>query len=131
MEEEFRALLTGSAAVTALVPASRISFGAHPQGAGWPGIVLQTVSAFKEAHMQGPDGLLRGRVQVDCYALTYAEAKRVARAVIETLHARAIGGFRPILWVAARDSREGGTNEADRPFRSSLDFTIAWRETNG
>lgn len=131
MEEEFRELLRASAAVTALVPIGQINFGEHPQGVGLPGIVVHTVSALKGAHMQGPDGITTGRVQVDCYALSYREAKLISRVVVDELHAKARGGFRPILWVGARDNREGGSNEAERPFRSSLDFSIAWRETNG
>ena len=34
---------------------------------------------------------------------------------------------RLVQHVGTRDSREGGTNEAERLFRCSLDFTTAWR----
>lgn len=129
MEEAFRALLTGSAAVTTIAPANRINWGAHPQGAPLPGIVLNVVSDFEGMTMQGPDGLSQGRVQADCYAPTYAQAKQLSRAVRAALSGYRGGGFRLVQHVATRDSREGGTNEAERPFRVSLDFTTSWRAT--
>ena len=131
MEEEFRAILTGTSAVTALVPASRINWGEHPQGAGWPGIVLNVIDALGGAHMNGPNDPPEARVQVDCYALTYGEAKLVSRAAFDALHFYSGGGFQGVFHAGTRDSREGGSNEAERPFRASLDFTLAWRQANG
>lgn len=129
MEEEFRALLTGSAAVTAIAPSDRINFGEHPQGAALPALVMNTISDFEGLTMQGPDGLSEGRVQVDCYAATYPEAKGLSRAVRDVFHGLRAGGFRLVEHTDTRDSREGGSNEATRPYRVSLDFTTAWRAT--
>jgi hypothetical protein len=129
MEEAFRALLTGSAAVVALVPASRINWGAHPQGQPLPGVVLTVVSGAEGLTLQGPDGLSQGRVQVDCYAPAYADAKAVSRVIVTRLHGLRSGGFRLVRHVATRDSREGGTNEAERPYRVSLDFETSWKES--
>jgi hypothetical protein len=121
MEEEFLALLTSSAAVTAIV-GNRINFGANVQGAPYPRIVMFTVSDFENHTMRGPDGLSVGRVQVDCYALTYGQAKLLSRAVRAVLDGYRGGGFQGVFHVATRDTREGGTNDAERPFRISLDF---------
>lgn len=129
MEEEFRALLTGSAAVTALVPAPRINWEEHPQGAGWPGVVINLIGSAEGLTQQGPDGLHQGRVQVDCNALTFKESRDIARVIQTVLHGHADGGFRLVRHVATRHSREGGTNEAERVFRVSMDFTTAWRAT--
>lgn len=82
MEEAFRALLTGSAAVTALVPAGRINWGEHLRGADGPYIVLTMISDIEGLTMQGPDGLADGRVQVDCYANTPAITLALGRAVL-------------------------------------------------
>lgn len=126
MEEALLALLTGSAAVTAIA-GTRINWGAHPQGAPLPGIVL-TVIDDAEGHIyQGPNGLSQGRVQVDCWALTYDQAKLCGRAVRAALDCYSGGRFEAIFLADQRDGREGGTNEADRPFRSSLDFLTHWR----
>lgn len=126
MEEAFRALLTGSAAVTAIVSTARINWGAHPQGAALPGIVLNTVADAEGLTYSGPDGLSQGRVQVDCYAASYAEAKELSRAVRTVLHGYRGGGFGLVAHDTTRDSREGGTNEATRPYRVSLDFSTHW-----
>lgn len=129
MEEEFRALLTGSAAVTTITPASRINWGAHPQGAALPGIVLNTVADAEGLTFSGTDGLSQGRVQVDCYATSYAQAKELSRAVRTVLHGYSGGGFGLVVHDTTRDSREGGSNEATRPYRVSLDFSTYWSET--
>ena len=129
MEKAFRAILTTDTAVKALVPASRINWGTHPQGASFPAIVLNVISDAEDYHMSGPNGLFRGRVQADCYGLTYGATKAVSRAVRAALHCYRAGGFLLITHVSTRDSREGGTNEADRPYRVSMDFITAWRAT--
>lgn len=125
MEEQFWALLSGSAAVTARVPSSRIVWGVLPQGAALPGIVLNVIGNQDTAHLSDTDGLWRGRVQVDCYGLTYADAKRVARAVIDRLNGHADTNFRGVFLDAQRDDHETGAT--DRPFRVSLDFITHWR----
>lgn len=127
MELQFRALLTSSAAITALVPAARINFGTNRQGAGYPAIVLNTISDIEGIHMNGPDRFYEGRVQVDVYGGTYKAVKDISKAVRTLLHGYRSTNFRLIMSVSARDSREGGSNEADRPYRVSMDFTTAWR----
>ena len=128
MEEQLRAILLASSGVTALAPAARINWGAHPQGAALPALVLNVISDAEEYTMTGPDGLSQGRVQVDAYADTYAQAKQLSRAVLAALSGYRGGGFQGVFHVGTRDSREGGSNEADRPFRVSLDFTTHWRQ---
>jgi hypothetical protein len=126
MEEEFRTLLLSESGVTDRV-GSRVNWGEHPQGAPLPAIVLSVVSEVDGLHMQGPDRFAESRVQVDCYAMTYAEKKQLSRAVMAVLHGYRGGGFRLVRHAGTRDSREGGTNEATRPYRASLDFTCHWR----
>lgn len=127
MEQELRAILLASSGVTALAPAARINWGAHPQGAALPALVLNVISDAEGYHLKGRDGLSQGRVQVDAYAETYAQAKQLSRAVRAALSGYRGGGFRLVEHVATRDSREGGSNEADRPYRVSLDFLTHWR----
>lgn len=121
MEEDFRAILLSAAGVTNIV-GNRISWGSIPQGQGYPGIAMHVIDETSQSTMTGPDGLFQGRVQVDCYALTYAEAKILSRAVVSVLDGFKGGIFSGIFLEAARDSRESGTNEAEMPFRVSLDF---------
>jgi len=129
MEEALRAVLRSSAAVIDLVPPERINWGDHPQGIGDPYVVLNVISGAEGMTLKGPDGLAEARVQIDCYGSSYAAAKSLSRAVVGHLHGYRMGRFRLVAHVATRDSREGGTNEAERLFRVSLDFTTHWRET--
>lgn len=125
MEEAFRTLLKADAGVTALAGA-RIDFGAALDTSG-PYLVLWTIGDGAGHTLAGSDGLSRGRVQVDCYAASYPAAKRLSRAVRAALDAHRGGGFRAIFHDATRDTREGGNNEAELPFRISLDFLTYWR----
>lgn len=121
MEEQLRGILLAASSVTDIV-GNRISWGSIPQGKGYPSIAMHVIDEVSQSTMAGPDGLLQGRVQIDCYALTYAQAKILSRAVILVLDGYQGGIFSGIFLASARDSREGGTNEAERPFRVSLDF---------
>ena len=128
MEIEFRAILLASSGVTSLAPSSRINFGATPQGQPLPAIVLNTISDNGGHTLTGTDGLSVGRVQVDCYGDTYGAAKGLSQAAIAALDAYRGGNFSGIFHAASRDGREGGSNEADRPYRVSLDFITNWRD---
>lgn len=125
MEKEFRAILLDSSGLSPLVE-DRIDWGVPPQGQAFPAIVLNLVSGFEGIHMNGA-GPFEGRVQVDCYALTYGDAKRISRAVIGLLNAYRGGGFLFISHTSTRDDRTGGSNEVERPFRTGLDFNVKWR----
>jgi hypothetical protein len=127
MKTEFRALLMNSAAVSALV-GPRVDFGSRVQGDPLPALVLNVISGAEGLTQQGPDGLHQNRVQVDCYALTAGAVEQLSAAVIGLLHGYRGGGFDLVQHVATRDGREGGTNEADRPFRVSLDFETSWSD---
>ena len=129
MEQQFRALLTGAGAVTAIAPAARINWGAHPQGAALPAIVLNMVDDAVSYTLADRTTLSQGRVQVDCYATSYAGAFGLAAAVLGVLSGHRGGQFQGVFHAGTRDSREGGTNEADRPYRRSLDFLTYWRTT--
>lgn len=127
MEIELRALLLNTAAITVLVPAGQINFGTHPQGAPYPAVVLNTISGTEGLVMNGPNGLFEARVQVDCYAVTYGGANLVAEPVAKLLHGYRAGGFRLIQMISQTKSRIGAGNEAERPYRVSMDFNVAWR----
>lgn len=120
MEEDFRALILGAAAT--------VSWGERPQGGALPAIVLTGVSDTPTYHMDGDAGLTESRVQVDCYATTYGGAKAVERAITPALSGyRGVSGstvFHGIFSEGARDLRDGGTDEAERLFRISIDFIV-------
>lgn len=126
MEEELRALLRATTAITDLC-GQRVDWGARAQRDPLPAIVLNVISGAEGFHMNGRDGLFKGRVQVDCYGETYADAKALGRAVRDLLHTYRGGGFELITEISRRDHHEGGTNEATRAFRDGADFNVSWR----
>ncbi|MDX5297744.1 MAG: DUF3168 domain-containing protein [Gammaproteobacteria bacterium] len=128
MEEAFRAVLLASSGVTAIC-GNRIDFGSNVQGAAFPRIVLWTIGDAEDYNLQGPDGHSIGRVQVDCYGATYLSAKQLSRAVRAVLDGYSGGGFQGVFLAGSRDTREGGSNEPERPFRVSLDFITNFNPT--
>lgn len=122
MDVHLRSILT-----TAL-PQVPVDWGMNIQGATMPRITLTRVSGRPDYTMSGPSGLAEARVQIDCFAMTVGEAKRIA---IDVRHA--LSGLRahPISGAFLDQERdlppdtEGGGITA----RVSLDFIIHYQET--
>ena len=127
MEQALRALLLAGLPD---MPASRISWGEHAQGAGRPYIVLHLISVTQDHHMQGPEALERSRVQVDCYAPTFGQVRSMAAAVKTALDFHSGGGFLGIFFAGMRQTRESG-DAGEAIYRASLDFLTNWRTSNG
>jgi hypothetical protein len=129
MEESLIGYLKAASGITALLGTNpvRIYWTLAPQNVAKPYATLQRISGNRDTHMKGVSGLVESRVQVDCYGLTYAASKGVARAV----EARISGGaftqsgtaFRVCLLDTERDGYEDGATP-DKLFRTSLDFII-------
>jgi hypothetical protein len=127
MEQAFRAILHAATAVTNLAPTSRINFGERPQGKPLPAIAMTVTNNNRGHTLKGADGLFVGRVQVDCYGDTYADAKNLSLAALAALDSYRGGNFSSITDDGSQDLREGGGNEADRPYRVKIDFITNWR----
>lgn len=130
MEKIIRALLLADRGVFN-VAGSRVNFGTHPQGEPLPALVLNTVSDFGGYLIDAPDGMFQARLQVDAYAMDYDSTKRLSRAARTALSGYSGSGIQGVFHVSSRDSREGGSNEAERPYRISLDFTITYANLGG
>lgn len=127
MEEHLRALLLADAGLRAMV-AGRVDWGASPQGAPLPGLVLTVVSKKASHTHSGPARHTGVRVQIDAYAAGFGEAKRLARAVRAALDGHRGGALQGAFFAGSSDGREGGANEAVRPWRVRQDFMIHWTE---
>lgn len=124
MEEALRTILTGDASVSALA-AGGVTWGEYPQGAQFPGVVMNVISGASGHNLDGPDDLFSGRVQVDCYALTYGASKALSRAVVDALDGYQIPPFQGVFWEVMRDMpRDTYSDAAERPFRVSIDFMV-------
>lgn len=75
-----RDVLIAAGAVTALVPAARITPVVRTQGFIAPAILLQRISTTPTNHLRGSGSLDANRVQLDIYAETYAEALAIGIA---------------------------------------------------
>lgn len=80
IETDFRALLAGHAALTALV-GTRIAQSAVADGAGLPAVVFETAHTFIDS-TDTPRLADRAAISVQCWAETSASAASVAAAVL-------------------------------------------------
>jgi hypothetical protein len=81
MQEALRALIVADSAVAAIA-GTRVYWGVRPQDKPLPAIVLQTVSDPRPQHLKGFETFRGTRVQADCLAATFAQARALAEAVI-------------------------------------------------
>jgi hypothetical protein len=123
MEEELFALLNANLSV----PSQAIGWFTAPQGIGYPKVVLNVIDDADGLAHDGPIELFEALVQIDTYALDRAQAKAVSRQVRDLLHGYKGSGFEVIQHLRTRDGREGGSNEAERPYRVSMDFMTMWK----
>jgi hypothetical protein len=134
MEEDLRDLLQAAAVTgTLLTPSVEVNWGSHPQGTALPGVVLNTIGGAEGYTQAGRNGLSQASVQIDVYGLVHDDVVGLAREIRDALSGfrgeGTTGFFEGIFLTATRSGREGGTNEAERPFRRSMDFDVNWRET--
>ena len=127
MKEALRAHLLADAGVSALV-GTRIAWGGRPRGSAMPSVALHLIDGQRDYAMQAPTGLVRARVQADCWALTYADATSTSRAVLAALSGlrQTVAGvqFQGIFAIDQRDLSEDGTGADEVFYRESLDFEI-------
>ena len=129
MREALRARLLADSGVAALV-GDRVSWAARPRAGALPAIALHMISAERQYALGGSSGLVRSRVQADCWGLTYAAATKVARAVLADLSGLRDAAMR-VQGTFAVDERdlvdEEGSGASEILYRVSLDFMI-WHE---
>lgn len=116
MEEHLRSIL--------LAVGCPVAWGSMGQGTDLPRIVLTNVSGFEGGTLAGADGVIRGRVQVDCYGASYGQAITTARAVRAILSGYAGGPIRLASLEAKRDRPDEAGGDVIQ--RASLDFAVAY-----
>jgi uncharacterized protein DUF3168 len=126
MQSTLRAILEDAPTIKVLC-GDRIDWAARPQDDGYPAILMHLINDASGHTLDGSDGLSRGRVQIDCYGDGYGDATNLAKAVVQVLDGYRQDRFRGIFLDVRRDNTERSTNEAERPFRISLDFLTNWR----
>ena len=124
MEEALVQYLLASPA-SALV-SNRIYWLQRPQASALPAVTLTRVSAIHNYHHRGDSGLIESRVQVDCWATTFAGAKGASRAIIAHLTGATFEQdgirFQGAFVDGERDTFEGDVNPP--LYRASVDFML-------
>lgn len=124
MEEALVALLLRSGAVRSFVGDS-IHWVRKPQRDGSPRyIVLQRIGGNRNSTMQGASGYVQSRVQVDVYADSYANSKKIARAMIKAVSAHRAAPIQGIFVDSERDLPAADAGEVTYLFRTSVDLII-------
>jgi hypothetical protein len=119
--------VTGDVAVGGLIGA-RMYPVILPQDPTYPAVRYAVVSAPREHDHDGPNGLVRARVQVDVYGVTYASVKAVKEAIRGRLD-----GFRGnmagvTVGSAHLLSERDGFEDSAGVFDVSFDFSIWFHE---
>lgn len=131
-----RAWLLDDATISAAVGGTRIYPIKLPQGQMLASIVYSRISGQGDHHMEGPSGLNRARVQIDCWASTVDAADLLARQVKER-----IDGYRgSILWgedspaeaIVVQgiffDGEREDWDDAAQMYRASKDYIVWFAE---
>lgn len=127
IEQGIDSYLSGLAAVTNLI-GDRLYPVNLPQNPTYPALTYTQISEISIVAHDGAGDLMMCRFQFDCFALSYAGVKALARAL-----RRALDGFKgtmgevtvpAVLFITALDAFE----DPPKVFRIPADFTIQWKE---
>jgi hypothetical protein len=130
LEEALVAFLLAQSAIAGLV-GNRISWGLRDQGGLLPAIAMHIVSAAPIYSDGGEEAQITDkRVQIDCWGLTYASAKKTARAVETAMSGAARFTYAGVTFQAMwteleQDLVELGVGAEPILFRTSLDFQLS------
>jgi len=129
MQQDLIARLLTHAPLTALV-GQNLFWVRRPQGIQPPLVILRMVSSIPALVMQGERSVEESRVQIDCYAQTYAAARAIAAQVKARLggYSGTVGGttFQGVFRITELDMTEGAETAPDRVMRVLLEFMVHW-----
>jgi hypothetical protein len=132
MEEAIRTYLLADQPVEAAC-GGRCSHLERNQGEPLPALILTRIGGARDTAHDGPTGLVRSRLQVDCYGVTLVQSWTLSRAVRARISGKRFTSdgltFDGVFLDDERQSSEAATSEGVRVFRTSLDFTIWHQET--
>lgn len=137
IEQVFRAILTGDAGFSALA-GTRVYPGVLPSGATLPAGVFQAISRVPTRILEGDQGRIEKRIQLSCWAATYAAALALARTARVALVDKSgllgnspdtmrIGTIRLENEIDDFD-RDPGADDRPEGFRVIQDYVISYTE---
>ena len=117
MEEEIYTLLSNGVTFP-------VAWGSLGQDDGLPRAAIYRVSGAREMTLTGL-GLMQGRIQIDCYGETFAEAIGASRDIRDLLEGYSGGVVQGVFLEAVRDQF---TEDAQLLQRVSLTFSMTYRD---
>lgn len=129
MEEAILNLLLGNPTIVGMV-GDRINWASRP-GDAFPVITLHRISGTRDQTNTGRSGLVSSTVQIDCWAETFGQAKRLARAVVPALpHARTLTGGVILqgIFIDSESDSFGGDDPTPL-YRTRIDISVWHQET--
>ena len=126
IEQAVAERLLAFAGVSALV-GTRVWPGIKPVGTPHPAIVYNRISGGPIYDDDGEAGVEQVRIQIDCWGDTYTDAKLLAVQVREALSGWFSADSLYATLETERDLTEAGSNAADYPHRTTMDFMILAR----
>jgi hypothetical protein len=122
LESNLHTIITTAPSFTALA-GTRLYPVLLPEEPTLPAATYQRISTTREYTTTGPVALNRVRIQLDCWADTYAQVKQLQAAILAILEDRSpytSAGIDSITLITATD----GYEQDARIYRVSMDFYI-------
>jgi len=125
-------LLINNTGITDLV-STRIYPILREQVDGLPAITYQAISGVRSYDLSGPNGLVEGRIQVNCFADDPLEAGELAAVVRAALHGHRGGAAGVHIELMLLDDMGDlpyidPENEAQNVFAKMMDFYVLYKE---
>ena len=125
-------LLANNTSITDLV-STRIYPMVRDQEAGLPAITYQSISGVRSYDLTGPNGLVDGRIQVNCFADDPLEAGELAAVVRAALNGHRGGAAGVHIELMLLDDMGDlpyidPENEAQNVFAKMMDFYVLYKE---
>ena len=118
VEELVLAALTGSPPAT--TAGDNVWRAPAPDDTGYPLVTFERISSFPTYSLAGSSGNDRCRIQVDCWAIHYAQAKQIAEEVRVAMEAA------PFKGILVTDFDE--FDEDAKVYRVTSDFHVRQKE---
>lgn len=123
LESAFRSMILSISSVTSLV-SQRVFPGIIPENETLPAIRYLPVSGTREHSHDGVSGFQVQRIQVDCYAKTYAEVIALAAALEAGMDG--FNGSSPATFAITLESDSDVYEEVPRIWRRQMDFVVQY-----
>lgn len=121
-------LLAGDSAITDLV-GTKIYPLVREQSDGLPAITYQTISNIYGSDISGLNGLVEGRIQINCFASTILGAAQLAEIVKGSIGTHRAGVIECVLLEEMNDLPSiEPENEQMNVFAKTMDFYILYKE---